>query len=193
VIKPPKPTASLVKKFLLAYEHRESDRLKDASLRLLFNSLCPSNNKIEHVLLKVSALNDFYGTNIYDTYSVARHILKTDVDKRLRKDDLSLVNDIANVSINGKTRRYYSFASKYCSFHKLDRYPIYDSFVEKMLMYYKKANDFDAFQKKDLKDYPRFATIIRNFQTSYELEEFSLREIDIFLWLAGKKWFPRSY
>ncbi len=187
------PSPSLMSEYLSKWEQLENYRLQEASLGLLFHSLCPENKKIEHVLLKVSALNDFYSTNIFDTYSVAKHILKKDVDARLEANDYSLVNDIAKISIKGKTKNFYSFASKYCSHHKPTSYPIFDSFVEKMMLHYKTLDSFNSFDKVDLKDYGRFIEIIKGFQSFYRLEKFSLREIDIFLWLAGKEWFPRKY
>lgn len=174
-------------------EQLENYRLEEASLGLLFHSLCPENKQIEHVLLKVSALNDFYSTNIFDTYSVAKHILNKDIDTQLWANDYSLVNDIAKISIKGKTRNFYSFASKYCSHHKPNNYPIFDSFVEKMLLHYKSTDRFNGFNKSDLKNYAHFIEIIKGFQSFYKLESFSLRQIDIFLWLAGKEWFPRNY
>ena len=193
---PLRPTLGLVAEYLHRWnrsEQLENYRLQEASLGLLFRDLCPQNKKIEHVLLKVSVLNDFYSTNIYDTYSVARHILEKKIDERLASGDHSLVNEIAQVPMRGKTKNFYSFASKYCSHHKPTSYAIFDSFVEKMLMHYKAVDSFGDFSKSDLKDYRRFMGIIMSFRGFYKLEESSLRDIDIFLWLAGKEWFPRKY
>lgn len=187
------PTCDLLSDYLAKWKQLENYRLQEASLGLLIQNLCPENKEIEHVLLKVSALNDFYSTNIFDTYSVARHILTKDIDDRLKTDDYSLVNDIAQISIKNKNKNFYSFASKYCSHHKPTSYPIYDSFVEKMLLHYKSRDNFDSFDKVDLKNYGRLIKVIRNFQGFYKLDKFTLREIDIFLWLAGKDWFPKKY
>ena len=180
-------------KYLRLRDELENYRLQEASLALLFHSFCPENDKIEHVLLKVSALNDFYSTNIFDTYSVAKHILSKQIDARLKAIDYSLVNEIAMISLKGKPRNFYSFASKYCSHHKPDRYPIYDSYVEKMLTHYEAEDKFGGFDKAELKSYERFIQIIEKFRLFYGLEKYSLREIDNFLWLAGKEWFPRNY
>ena len=190
---PLKPSPRLVSKYLRLRDQLENYRLQEASLALLFESFCPENDKIEHVLLKVSALNDFYSTNIFDTYSVAKHILGKQIDARLEANDYSLVNEIAAVSIKGKPKNFYSFASKYCSHHKPDRYPIYDSYVEKMLVHYDATDEFIGFDKADLKNYDRFIQIIEQFRRYYGLKKYSLREIDNFLWLAGKEWFPRKY
>ena len=190
---PLEPSQALVSNYLERWEQLENYRLQEGSLGLLFHRLCSENKSLEHILLKVSTLNDFYSTNIFDTYSVAKHILSADVDSRLEAKDYSLVNDIARVSIKGKVRNFYSFASKYCSHHRPESFPIYDSFVEKMLLHYQSVSRFGEFKKDDLKNYERFIEVIRSFQTYYKLEKFSLREIDVFLWLAGKQYFPRNY
>ena len=190
---PATPNLQLVSCYLQQWDRLENYKLQEQSLGLLFQKLCPTNDAIEYILLKVSALNDFYSTNIFDTFSVAKHILSMRIDQRLKDGDLSLVNELAQVTIRTKQRNFYSFASKYCSHHFPEHFPIYDSFVEKMLLHYARADHFSAFHKNDLKRYDRFVQIIKEFQSHYRLGQFSLRQIDIFLWLAGKDSFPRNY
>src|SRR5258707_15659667 len=123
---PLRPTVSLVNDRLREWETLEKYTLQEACLSLLFRELCPRNDEISHVLLKVSTLNDFYSTNIFDTHSVAKHILSLRVSDRIESGDASLVNELALVSIGGKQRNFYSFASKYCNRHNDDASPIYD-------------------------------------------------------------------
>ena len=189
----PIPSEESVRKYLEIWETLERYTLAEGALSLLFHKLCPDNTDIESVLLKVSALNDIYSTNIYDTYSVGKHILSLNIDDRLSNKDLSLVNEIAKVNMNGKVRNFYSFASKYCSHHEPDAFPIYDSFVDKMLRHYRKTDKFEKFRNDELKSYPRFIEIIGGLRKYYRVDEFSLRELDIFLWLAGKDSFPSTY
>ena len=165
--------------------------MQEAAVNLLFQQLCPKNSSLVEILLKVSALNDFYSTNIYDTHSVARHIHSLAVDTELGNDDLSLVDSIANVQFNGKVRRIYSFATKYCSHHSPDTYPIYDSYVDEMLWHFRKRDLFADFKRRDMKHFPSFVGIISAFRSHYKLEKFSIKEIDIFLWLAGKHYFSK--
>lgn len=193
MVLPSKPSDKIVITYLKKWGTLENYILQEKSLGLLFNKLCPDNTKIEDVLIKVSALNDFYSTNIFDTFTVSKHILNCKIDKYLEDEDVGLVNKIALVTINGKTRNFYSFASKYCSHHKPDIYPIYDSYVEKMLMYFKKKDRFCQFRKEHLKVYKKFIEIIQTFKEYYNLDKFSLRQIDIYLWLAGKEYFPNKY
>jgi hypothetical protein len=141
--------------------------------------------------VKVSALKDFYSTNIFDTHSVAKHIIEVDVSERVLAGDVSIVNELACVNIGGKSRRFYSFASKYCNHHNPAAFPIYDNYVDRMLRHFRRTDNFAPFRRGELKDYVRFVEIVKLFRSSYSLDQFSLREIDIYLWLAGKEEFPR--
>ena len=190
---PKSPNRAILKDYLNKWETLDNYILQEKSLNMLFNDFCPNNKAIEQILLKVSALNDFYSTNIYDTYSVAKHILNCDIDQELASGNGQLVNVIAPVRIKDKTINFYSFASKYCSHHKPESYPIYDHYVVKMLMFFKKKDKYDRFIKEDLKNYPRFMQSIEKFREYYSLNSFTLRQIDIYLWLAGKEHFPKNY
>jgi hypothetical protein len=185
----PTPTKSIVDGYLSEWQRLENYQLQERSLRRLFHSYCPNNTEIDDILLKVSVLNDFYSTNIYDTYSVAKHVLRLDFDARVTNGDLELVNELAKVQFGSSTRNCYSFASKYCAHHNPDHYPIYDSYVDKMLSHLKRADNFATFKKADLREYPLFVAVIEEFQRFYHLRNFSLRELDIFLWLTGKEYF----
>ncbi len=190
---PETPNGKVINAYLKRWNTLENYILQEKSLSLLFNNLCPDNTKVEDILLKVSALNDFYSTNIFDTFTVSKHILNCNIDKDLERGSIGLVDKIAPVTISGKTRNFYSFASKYCSHHKPEVYPIYDSYVEKMLMYFKKKDKFAQFKKDELKSYKKFLEVIHSFRQYYSLDKFSLRQIDIYLWLAGKEYFPNKY
>lgn len=195
---PKTPTKNIINLYLKKDKTLENYALQEKSLNLLFNDLCPKNTIIEHILLKVSTLNDFYSTNIYDTYSIAKNILKKDIDIKLKNGDTALIDLIAsghNIR-NKKSKKeiyFYSFASKYCSHHRPEMYPIYDSYVEKMLVYFQKRDKFHTFKKDELKNYNIFLQIVKAFREFYDLKGFSLREIDIYLWLAGKEYFPNKY
>jgi len=191
--KPKRPTPALINSYLRKWETLENYIMQERSLSLLFNKFCPGNTRLENVLLKVTALNAFYSTNIFATFQVAKHILRLKIDDRLKKGDQLLVNDLARVKISGTRKNFYSFASKYCNHHVPDQYPIFDYYVEKMLWHYSKTDGFAQFTKKNLKNYSQFVRVITAFRKFYKLGNFSLRQIDIYLWLAGKKCFPRNY
>ena len=195
----PRPTTNVIQRHLSRWHKLENYRLQEDCLNRLFGDLCPENKTIEDILLKVSTLNDFYSTNIFNTYSVAKHILRCDIDKRLSEGDPTLVNEIAKVRVKGKKGskgrviNFYSFATKYCTHHQPESFTIYDYYVERVLVHFRRVHEFAAFKKDDLKDYRRFLELIREFRSFYGLGEFTMREIDIFLWLTGKKYFPKKY
>jgi len=189
----PKPCDESISRYLKEWNTLEKYTLQESSLGKLFHVYCPNNRDIESILLKVSALNDFYSTNIFDTYTVAKHILSLNIATRLEAGDLTLVNDIAAVNMGAKTRNFYSFASKYCSHHIPDAFPIYDSYVDKMLRHYRKVDNFNKFNNKDLKLYSKFIYVIESLREFYGVNSYSLRQLDIFLWLAGKEYLPNNY
>lgn len=187
----PKPTCKTVEMYLQQWNTLENYVMQENSLDKLFFDLIPENNCIEDILIKCSTLNDFYSTNIFSIFPVAKHILQLDIDKRLKEGDLTLVNDIAEVK--ELNRRFYSFASKYCSHHNPEQFPIYDSYVSKVLMHFKKIDKFAKFTSNDLQDYIRFREILDEFKVYYSLEQYSLKELDKYLWLLGKEYFKKQY
>ena len=189
---PPKPSVSEVNKYLNEWKNLEGYTSQERALNKLFLELLPGNSEITDILLKASCLNDFYSTNIFSIYPVAKHILNIkDLDKRLKAGDISLVNELGKLEISGKKKYFYSFSTKYCSHHNPIDFPIYDSYVEKILLYFNKIDKFSSFKRIDLKDYKKFKEILLDFQRYYKLERFNLEEIDRYLWLLGKEIFPR--
>lgn len=188
-----KPTTKEVNKYLRLWDTLENYVLQEDALDKLFFNTYPFNEDISEILVKAAALNDFYSTNIFSIFPVAKHIHNLKIDTRLKVKDPSLVNDIAQVDMNGKIKNFYSFATKYCSHHDPINYPIYDIYVEKVFMALNKRDKFSKFYKKDLKDYKRFKEIIIEFRKYYGLDEFNLKQIDRYIWQLGKEFFPRKY
>jgi hypothetical protein len=188
-----RPNLVEVKRYLDKWQTLENYRLQEDALNKLFVELCPKNDNISDILLKVAALNDFYSTNIYSVFSVAQRIIELDIDKRLDEEDVNLVNEIKKVMISGKEKHFYSFASKYCSHHRPESYPIYDSYVDQVLSYFRNRDKFYKFKNGDLKEYSAFKRVLAEFQKFYDLQQFSLKEIDRYLWLFGKEYFPKQY
>lgn len=188
-----KPCQEEVEEYLELWNNSEKDLIQERSLDKLFIKEMRENKEIVDILIKASVLNDFYSTNIYSIFPVAKHILSLNIDERLKKGEPSLVNDIAKVTIAGKERNFYSFATKYCSHHNPTEFPIYDNYVEKVLMYYKRVDKFYKFKRADLKDYERFKEVLIAFKKFYNIDEYNLKEIDIYIWQLGRKYFPNNY
>lgn len=189
----PVPCKGQVDLYLAEWERLPNYTAQENALNKLFWDIYPHNNDLDEVLAKTAILNDFYSTNIFNSYSMAKHIVELDIDERLKREDLSLVNDIASLKINGKVKDFYSFATKYCSHHNDKVYPIYDSYVKKILLYFKSRDGFSDFDGQDLKDYVKFCKVINDFQNFYNLENYTVKELDRYLWQLGKKFLPNSY
>lgn len=184
------PSSDIVNSYLIKWDTLDNYVAQESSLKKLFTEVYPLNNDMDEVLIKVCSLNDFYSTNIFSPFSVAKHILELNIDKRLGEGDTTLVNDLARVNVNNKrVINFYSFATKYCSHHKPLNFPIYDSYVDRFLMVLKRQDKFFDFKKGDLKNYSSYKEILIQFQRFYKLEEFNLKEIDKYLWQAGKETF----
>jgi hypothetical protein len=189
----PDPSIDQVEFYLEKWDGLENYNMQEDALNKLFFDLCPNNKDVVDVLLKASTLNDFYSTNIFSIYPVAKHICALDIDERLKAGDVTLVRDIQYVTIGDKEKNFYSFASKYCSHHNPLYYPIYDSYVYEVLRYFRNQHSFSDFQDGDLKDYAKFKSILIDFRAFYGLDKFNLKQIDQYVWLLGKDYFPKNY
>jgi hypothetical protein len=143
-----------------ACEVFESDNnVAEQALGELFG-LFPTNADLPHVLLKVVVLNRLYSTQIFAVMDVARHIYANAeiIDRALACGSPEIVEAIAKVTIQGKIHNFFSFAAKYCSWHQAERYPIYDSRVDRYLWLLQKQEIFTGrpFVHDDLWDYSKF-------------------------------------
>ena len=189
----PAPSAEQVESYLAKWDGLENYHLQEDALNKLFSELCPKNTDVIDVLLKASTLNDFYSTNIFSIYPVAKHICSLNIDSRLKAGDVTLVRDIQYVTIGDTEKNFYSFATKYCSHHNPLDYPIYDSYVGEVLRYFRNRDDFSHSQDGDLKDYIKFKGILIDFRAFYRLDKYNLKQIDQYVWLLGKDYFPKNY
>lgn len=145
----------------------------------------PYNTNLKDVALKCSLLDRISSTNVYAIAKVARYIHSLNIDGRLRNKDLSIVDEIANTQHINK-RRIYSFATKYCSYHLPDDYPIYDEFVKEFLSERIRKDNFSKFKTKDFTDYPKFKKLVDDFIAYYHLESLGYRKIDQYMWKVKK-------
>ncbi len=189
----PDPSIEQVEYWLNKWDTLEDYVAQEEAINEVFLGKYNSNDNLQNILIKSSILNDFYSTNIFKIYPVAKHIFSLKIDKRLKEGDPTLVNDISKNFINDEEKNFYSFASKYCSHHNPLNYPIYDSYVHKVLMYFKRVDNFFDYEEEDLKDYPKFKEILIKFREFYNLGQYNLKELDKYLWQFGKKYFPKSY
>ncbi|MEN8248904.1 MAG: hypothetical protein ABFS32_08225 [Bacteroidota bacterium] len=190
------PTNTLVAEYIEKFNNDERYYPADQAIIKLFRAF-PKNKNLEDILLKISVINDMYSTQVYATYRLSQHILELNIDPLLKKGDPVAVKLIASghgiKNKNGTEINFYSFATKYCNWHNQESYAIFDSFVEKVLLAYRKQDSFSVFRNSEMKDFSKFKGIILDFIEYYELTEFNLKEIDKFLWIYGKELFPMKY
>lgn len=191
----PEPTPELVRQYITAFD--EQGVVTEAALHGLFTAF-PSNTDVAEVLLKVIVVNRIYSTSIYAVVPVAEMIAAAKIDDLLRAGKQEAVECIRRVSFEAqsglpKQLNIYSFATKYCALHQPQHYVMYDGLViEKLRQYQVKTQAegtpfYSAFSWDDLKDYSKFKSIVEAFQRHFRLGNFTLREVDKFLWILGKK------
>ena len=62
-----------------------------------------------------------------------------------------------------------------------------------MLMHFNRVDKFYKFKKEDLKHYSTYHAVLMDLSRFYGLESFTLKEVDKYLWQAGKEYFPKQY
>lgn len=62
-----------------------------------------------------------------------------------------------------------------------------------MLRHFRNVDAFFDFDNNDLKNYEKFKNILLKFREFYKLEKFSLKDLDRYLWQAGKEYYPKNY
>lgn len=189
-----RPSQEEIIKYNDLWNTLEGYKLQESCLKKMFKVMYPLNNNLDDVLAKVCTLNQFYSTKIYYLNDLAKHIVSLNIDENLKNHNLEIVDQIKHVYIKSKKKyfNYYSFATKYCHHHYPNFYPLFDDYLKKMLLYFKKVDYFYSFKEEDLKIYQSFMEVIGAFRSFYNLENFSVKEVDIYLWLAGKYYFPRK-
>ena len=188
---PEKPTADAARQVIQEFD--EENRLFEGALNGLFTHF-PKNIETGHVLLKVTVLNDLYSTqipryskSIPTVWEVIDHIVELKIDPALDLGSSDLVYNIARTEIRNKIHYNYSFATKYCNWHRPDFYPIYDSRVDEYLWHFMKQGYIGRFHRQELKIYKRLKEIVTEFRDCNGLGEFNFKQIDKFLFYEGGK------
>lgn len=164
-----------------------------------------SHTEKEWVAMKVELLNNFYSTGILAIDALTDHIFKiANIDERLEKGDQSLISEIAELTVNGKKRINYSFATKYCALHEPSKFPIYDSivaavFTSLFIKGYLPGFSYSRSKKEQtrycmsktafeerLHEYDFFVEVYDCFMEAANLTKFNYREVDWYLWGSHK-------
>ena len=166
-------------------------QFEENTLNLIFDKF-DNPNDLQCIFARLLALNSIYSTKLDTKKMFLLSDVIIDHTKGLNLSNFipNLIDDIRTVF--KKTYNYdpYSFVTKYFSHINEDSYPIYDSYVKTMLLWYRYEFPEFNFEISDLEDYDRFKTIVKNFIHVFELN-CSLRQADKFLWAAGKEFLPQ--
>jgi len=144
------------------------------------------NTKPEHVLIKVVTINALYHARVLDVdlHPLAVHISRIEcLDTNLKQGNSDAVDAIWRS--HGTRKHYFSFATKFCSWHNHEAYAIYDGNMWEALRAYRSKELEFQFKDSECKDYACFHAIVKRFEVAYNLGGYSLKDIDKFLWLVG--------
>ncbi len=136
-------------------------------------------------LLKVTAINALYGTNVYAIYRMAKHVERVLAQSRPNIEPWLLAEGIAALSGPDGTpsRRHLSFASKFAHFFlDSERYPIKDLYAQAMLRFHLGRRNMETAQEHP---YRAYMTNHRRLKELCGLE-LTNRHLDHYLWLAGQ-------
>ncbi|EKD44523.1 MAG: 30S ribosomal protein S17 [uncultured bacterium (gcode 4)] len=164
----------------------------DQNTKLSFDAITKfiENNRFgstkENILIKLCIINQLYSTNIHYPVNLANHIFKygTELDSLIKAWDVKAIDIFRDCEITtswwkGKTMNFYSFATKYCSFHNPEKYPKFDSLIENHL---KLKNN-----KTNLRDYKIYKQVLEDYKKSIWCDDLSFDEFDKWLWYILRK------
>ena len=162
----------------------EQWRITDKTLRDLHERF--PGFDIEATLLKVVAVNQLYGTNVYAVDRMAKHIVEI-MHADMPSEDVKLVEMLAALpALPAKIQRnHISFASKFAHFFiDKERFPIFDSYAEDMVKFHLSGQEYVKYKKYPYPAFVQNIMILKNhIQGSCTYEA-----LDCYLWLAGCFW-----
>lgn len=142
------------------------------------------DNDYESALVKTSALNQLYFTNVMAVFRMGRHIESLAKNGVFEKSDpVEIVGDIATLDGENAKRRHWVFASKFGHFFiDEDRFPIYDRLAADVLLFHTGERLNIAERHNPYREfYDRFQEV----REVSGLSEESCSDLDSYLWFAG--------
>jgi hypothetical protein len=159
-------------------------RLSDNALRRLHQAL-PGFDE-DACLLKSIAVNQLYGTQILAIFLMAKHVRQVLSRVGATEQGAVLVDQIAALTLNGKTRRCTSFAAKFCHFFVNENgFPIYDDMAKQAI----RLHLGDQYSSDNSKPYATFCDNFGRLRAAIGFRG-QPRAMDRYLWIVGMymKW-----
>jgi hypothetical protein len=166
------PTSQIIERGIADFNADEGAKA-DKAIEQLIRAF-PHNSRLEHVLLKVAVISRLYNAPLYAApIRVAQHIYELDLDTHLEMASAEIVNTIA--AVPSVPRRLYSFATKYCGWHRPEEYPLYDSYVRRALIAYRDNITFVTSMSVPSRITPSTRALCRHFGLRTNLRAIHLR------------------
>jgi len=162
----------------------EQWRLSDNALRRLHRAL-PEFDE-EACLLKSVAVNQLYGTQVLAIIPMAKNVQRVLSEPGATEKGTDLVDQIATLKLNDKTRHCTSFAAKFCHFFVDENgFPIYDDAAKQAI----KLHLGDRYSSDNSKPYATFCDNFGRLRAAIGFRG-SPRAMDCYLWIVGMymKW-----
>ena len=171
----------------------------DDLLRHVFSDLV-SDCSLKNTELAVIVLDSIYHTRLENPIQTARALYDLNTHTKIislitqseAQDRRKIVDTIATInkidSINAKN--IYSFATKFCNFVSPTKYPIYDRYSATLIYKYLQIKKADVCGERvcyyKMGNYSYYISAYDKFIEEYDLDRFSYKEIDEYLWSYGK-------
>ena len=149
----------------------------------------PSNADLVYVIPKAVTLNSLYATSVLAIQAMARHVAEV-LEKAGDQVGIEVVEEIAWLHGLGpekdKSRRFLSFASKYCHFFvDPQRFPILDELAGRALSHHLGRKNRSP-MSGTAEDYPNYVADIDRLRKAGGLT-CDYAELDHYLWLCGQR------
>jgi len=175
-----------LQKYLDIYAGQETYFSNDTR-SLEFYKEYPLNKNRQDIIQKISVIADadLHKFNAQD--DLADHILKLNIDPRLAKGDLSVVEDIAKLTLNGVGKNLLHAASEYCNLHRPDVFPIYSEQHFPFYKQYIKEHKL-GINPEDLNQYQVFAKALNDIIDRYHIRgKLNYLQMRKFAWIYAAK------
>jgi hypothetical protein len=178
----PEPTLQRVAEEIDTFN--KAEEFVETTVKNLFEARRANTSKYE-VLAKVVVLNQLYSARVLNKHvqGFAEKIAKSDIDPMLDEGSPEAVTAICSCC---NEMRYYSFATKYCTWHRPDLYCMWDGNMDRALWHYQERYRFSDFKRyKPNYEYPVLRRVVGEFRATFGLESINFKGIDQFLWRMG--------
>ena len=172
----------------LAVFRSEERYFDDDEKRIAYFKKNPRNEDASEVLMKISTMEHRQIDQLIPSRQImADHIAALGIDEALQQGAPEIVDAIAHLEVSEHPYFLYSFATRYCNWHTMEAYPIYDPTIHKLLTFYRQASGQADLLTDELYHYPRFKELMVDFRQQLGMEDFNYKEIDKFVWINGDK------